>query len=570
MPVHIPVMLDEVLEWLAPHPGQVLVDGTLGAGGHTRSLAERVEPGGTVLAFDRDPAARDAAEKNLAGLSIKLADANYCELPEVLEQLGIPQIDGMLLDLGLSSDQLADAGRGFSFDADGPLDLRFNPAAGQSASDLVNRLSAEQLADIIYEYGEERFSRRIARKIVEQRRQKPIEQARELAELVRRCVPRSGVERIDRATRTFQALRIAVNDELGSLEKILKVLPDCLRVGARVAIISFHSLEDRRVKQAFRDDPRYAVLTRKPLLPTAAEIDRNPRREARSCESRPDKLEAADADNLKEEARAMGKREIITGGVVVLSMAVGFGGMLAARLRNAADKNGHASDEQGVKDALAAFHQEKAASFPAKSSLMDFQESSPVAATNSSPAPAPAADPMPPAAAATNSNSPSPAAQSTAAQAANPSSPSDQSSAPPPAWAQGNLGGDRYGSAAASQIPMAPAAQSPPAASSDPTNPQTAPQSAANASTPPAADPFSRSPMGTATLGAPMDSTDSTSPGARRRLHRLRRQSRRQPVQMPGPTPGPPGHRRAITVPVWRAAPAVLPLRNLIRQASRA
>jgi 16S rRNA (cytosine1402-N4)-methyltransferase len=284
VPVHTPVMLDEVLEWLAPQPGQVFVDGTLGAGGHTRALAQRVEPGGTVLAFDRDPAARAAAEINLAGMSVKLADANYRELPEVLQQLGILQIDGMVLDLGLSSDQLADAGRGFSFDADGPLDLRFNPDEGEPASELVNKLSAERLADILYEFGEERFSRRIARKIVEQRRGKPIERARDLADLVRSCVPRSREERIDRATRTFQALRIAVNDELGSLDQILKVLPDYLRVGARVAIISFHSLEDRRVKQAFRDDPRYAVLTRKPLQPTAAETDRNPR--ARSAKMR--------------------------------------------------------------------------------------------------------------------------------------------------------------------------------------------------------------------------------------------------------------------------------------------
>ena len=165
MPVHTPVMLDEVIEWLAPAPGQVIVDGTLGAGGHTRALAARVEPGGTILAFDRDPAARAAAEINLAGLAVKLADANYCELPEVLQQLGILHIDGLVLDLGLSSDQLADAGRGFSFDADGPLDLRFNPHEGEPASELVNRLSAQRLADILYEYGEERFSRRIARKI---------------------------------------------------------------------------------------------------------------------------------------------------------------------------------------------------------------------------------------------------------------------------------------------------------------------------------------------------------------------------------------------------------------------
>jgi 16S rRNA (cytosine1402-N4)-methyltransferase len=278
VPRHIPVMLDEVVEWLAPAPGKVLVDGTLGGGGHTRALAERVGDTGYVIALDRDPAAIAAAERNLAGLRVKLAESNYSELPEVLEAVGIEAVDGIVLDLGLSSDQLADRSRGFSFDADGPLDLRFNPTEGEPASTLVNRLTAEDLADLIYEYGEERFSRRIARKIVETRKLRPIETARELAEIVRKCVPRSPRgERIDPATRTFQALRIAVNDELKSLEMALKQIPDCLRPGGRVAIISFHSLEDRRVKEAFREDPRYEVLTKKPLLPSAAEVEANPR-----------------------------------------------------------------------------------------------------------------------------------------------------------------------------------------------------------------------------------------------------------------------------------------------------
>ncbi len=227
----MPVMLDEVIEWLAPSPGPGDCRRHTGRGRPHASPGRAGRAGWNNVGFRSRPGRRAAAEINLAGLPIKLADANYCELPEVLEQLGILQIDGMVLDLGLSSDQLADVGRGFSFDADGPLDLRFNPDEGEPASELVNRLSAERLADIIYEYGEERFSRRIARKIVEQRRRKPIEQARELADLVRSCVPRSREERIDRATRTFQALRIAVNDELGSLDQILKVLPDCLRVG---------------------------------------------------------------------------------------------------------------------------------------------------------------------------------------------------------------------------------------------------------------------------------------------------------------------------------------------------
>jgi 16S rRNA (cytosine1402-N4)-methyltransferase len=280
---HVPVMLDEVIEWLNPRPGQTLVDGTLGAGGHTRALAQRVGPGGLVIALDRDPATLVAAEHNRAGLSVKLAQANFCDLPEVLAELKLTAVDGMVLDLGMSSDQLADDSRGFSFDAQGPLDLRFDTTEGEPAWRLLERQTAERLADIIYEYGEERFSRRIARRIVEQRREKPIRTARELADLVRRCVPRRG-DRIDPATRTFQALRIAVNDELKSLELALARVPDCLRPGGRLAVISFHSLEDRRVKEAFRDNPKWQVLTKKPLRAGPEEIERNPR--ARSAKLR--------------------------------------------------------------------------------------------------------------------------------------------------------------------------------------------------------------------------------------------------------------------------------------------
>jgi 16S rRNA (cytosine1402-N4)-methyltransferase len=277
--VHVSVMLDEVLAWLEPRDGMTLVDGTLGGGGHTRALAERVGPSGRVIALDRDMAAVEAATVNLAGLPVTPLQANFADLGDVLEGLGIEAIDGIVLDLGLSSDQLADAERGFSFDTDGPLDLRFDTTVGQSASQLVNRLRAEPLADLIYQYGEERYSRRIARAIVERRQRQPIETAAELAELVRRCIPRSRSpgERIDPATRTFQALRIAVNDELGSLERALKQIPDHLRPGGRVAIISFHSLEDRRVKEAFRGDPRYEILTKKPLRPSEEETARNPR-----------------------------------------------------------------------------------------------------------------------------------------------------------------------------------------------------------------------------------------------------------------------------------------------------
>ena len=278
LPVHVPVLLDRVIHWLAPRPGQTIVDGTLGGGGHTRALAAAVGNGGLIVALDRDPAAIDAAERNLRGLPIKLVQANFCDLPEILEQLQIEAVDGVVLDLGVSSDQLADRSRGFSFSAGGPLDLRFDPLSGEPARRLVNRFSAEHLQQLISSYGEERYARRIAEAIVRRRRERPIETAGELAGLIRRCVPRTpDSERIDPATRTFQALRIAVNDELKSLEIALRRIPDCLRSGARMAVISFHSLEDRWVKEAFRGDGRLKALTPRPIRSDEEEIARNPR-----------------------------------------------------------------------------------------------------------------------------------------------------------------------------------------------------------------------------------------------------------------------------------------------------
>jgi len=274
---HIPVLLDEIIHWLAPRPGMILVDGTLGGAGHTRALAKLVEPGGYVIGLDRDPQVLARAEQTLSGLPIKVSESNFCDLPEVLQALDLAAVDGIVLDLGLSSDQLADASRGFSFSADGPLDLRFNPLLGEPAWRLIERLSEQHLADLIFYYGEERCSRRIAKKLVERRRHEPIRTASELAELVRSCVPPSPHSRIDPATRTFQAFRIAVNEELKSLEIALQRLPDYLRPGGRLAIISFHSLEDRRVKDAFRQDPRLNVLTKKPIIPSDAEAIRNPR-----------------------------------------------------------------------------------------------------------------------------------------------------------------------------------------------------------------------------------------------------------------------------------------------------
>lgn len=274
---HVPVLAEEVIAWLRPQPGQSVVDGTLGGGGHTRLLADAVGKSGLVIAIDRDPLAVERAVNELRELPVRAVQANYSDMPEVLGQLGIESVDGILLDLGLSSDQLADDDRGFSFQSAGPLDLRFDPSRGEPAWKLIERLSAEHLADLIYRYGEERYSRKIARRIVETRRTAPIRTSADLAMIIRRTVPRTHSDRIDPATRTFQALRIAVNEELKWLEVALRRLPDCLRPGGRLAVISFHSLEDRLVKDAFRNDGRLRVLTRRPVRPTESESADNPR-----------------------------------------------------------------------------------------------------------------------------------------------------------------------------------------------------------------------------------------------------------------------------------------------------
>lgn len=274
---HIPVLLSEVLQWLDPQPGQVFVDGTLGGGGHALAIAQRVSPTGKLLGLDLDPLALEMAEKRLAGLPVELVQANFCNLPQVLNQLRIPAVHGILLDLGMSSLQLADPNRGFSFSLDGPLDMRFDPTRGEPAWRLVNRLSAQHLAELFWRYGEERYSRRIAQAIVAHRKREPITTSGQLAEIIRTSVPRGLSERIDPATRTFQALRIAVNQELQSLQTALRQLPGCLNPAGRLAVISFHSLEDRLVKQAFTGDERLQVLTRRPVRPTESEIAQNPR-----------------------------------------------------------------------------------------------------------------------------------------------------------------------------------------------------------------------------------------------------------------------------------------------------
>lgn len=291
--IHVPVLPDECTNALNIKTGGIYVDGTLGAGGHTERMARQIGPQGTVVAFDRDVTAIDRTEERLKSLqmtNVRYVHADYRHLDEALERLGIGKIDGILLDIGLSSDQLADRDRGFSFDSEGPLDLRFDVSEGRPAWELLEHWDETRIADTIYEYGEEKYSRRIARAIVEKRRSdKALRTAAELAEIVRRCVPaerraKHGAKNIDPATRTFQALRIAVNDELGALQTLLRIGPDYLKPGGRLAIISFHSLEDRIVKTAFREDERLQVITKKPITAGDEECERNPR--ARSAKLR--------------------------------------------------------------------------------------------------------------------------------------------------------------------------------------------------------------------------------------------------------------------------------------------
>jgi 16S rRNA (cytosine1402-N4)-methyltransferase len=282
-PLHRPVLLEEVIAWMAPKPGAVLVDGTVGAGGHAAALAQRVGPTGRVIGIDRDPEMIALATQATSGLPVTLVRSPYSALGEVLDELGLGPVDGILLDLGLSSDQLGWTQRGFSFAADGPLDMRFDPDDDVTAADLVNSLEADELADLFFEYGEERHSRRVARRIVEARRVEPILTTGRLAEIVRRSIPGKWGS-IDPATRVFQALRIRVNRELDHLDDTLEQLVGLIKPGGRAVIISFHSLEDRRVKWAFRNDPDLKVLTRKPVTASAEESHRNPR--ARSAKLR--------------------------------------------------------------------------------------------------------------------------------------------------------------------------------------------------------------------------------------------------------------------------------------------
>ena len=284
VPLHIPVLSEEILRLLEPRPGQIIVDGTVGAGGHARLLAERVAPTGRVIGLDQDATMLDVARPRLSGLPVSLVQRNFEDLPGLLQELQVGPVDAVLADLGFCTDQLANPERGLSFQQEGPLDMRLDPTCGEPASALVRRLREQELADVFWQFGEERHSRRIARRIVEARQTTPLTTTRQLADLVRSCVPRSRTNPIDPATRVFQALRIAVNDELGALARFLVVLPECLKPGGRAALVSFHSLEDRLVKRTFRQKELWEELTRKPVTARNEEAAANPR--ARSAKLR--------------------------------------------------------------------------------------------------------------------------------------------------------------------------------------------------------------------------------------------------------------------------------------------
>jgi 16S rRNA (cytosine1402-N4)-methyltransferase len=287
---HQPVMVNEVLEWLAPRSGAVIVDGTVGTGGHSVAIVPRLLPEGVLVGIDRDPEALETARQRLTEFQslVRLERGNYRDLPRLLARLGLPHIDGLLLDLGASSLQLDRADRGFSFLSEGPLDMRMDPSQETTAEVLVNTLPADELTHLLETLGEERFARRIAQRIVQERRTQRITTTRQLARLVTGAIPTGARHgRLHAATRTFQALRLAVNDELGALEALLAQLPSLLTPGARAVIITFHSLEDRLVKRAFLEGGRrgvWRVLTAKPRRPSAEETARNPR--ARSAKLR--------------------------------------------------------------------------------------------------------------------------------------------------------------------------------------------------------------------------------------------------------------------------------------------
>jgi 16S rRNA (cytosine1402-N4)-methyltransferase len=291
-PQHVPVLLEESLRYLNVRPTGVYVDATLGLGGHSAEIVKRLGPGGRLIAFDRDSEAMAKAQARLsatvAELGAEMSAVQYVSRPfsEMAEEIAPGTLDGLMADFGVSSLQLDEAQRGFSFRTDGPLDMRMDPRSGPTAEQVVNQADEEELANLIYEFGEERRSRRIARAIV---RARPITTTAELARVVSAAAPSMKGDKIHPATRTFQALRIRVNDELQEIQSLLKSAGSLLKPGGRVVLISFHSLEDRLVKDALRDGAkagRFELLMKKPVVATEQESLRNPR-------SRSAKLRAA-------------------------------------------------------------------------------------------------------------------------------------------------------------------------------------------------------------------------------------------------------------------------------------
>lgn len=301
---HVSVLLWECIEGLNIKPNGIYVDGTLGGAGHSSQIVKRLETG-RLIGIDRDQVALKAAGERLAPYkdNVTLVHSNFCEIKQVLQDLGIAGVDGILLDLGVSSPQLDDGERGFSYMADAPLDMRMNRSDSLSAYEVVNQWSYEELRRILYDYGEERYAPKIAAAICNRREQKPIETTLELVDIIRSAMPAAALrEKQHPAKRSFQAIRIAVNDELGSVEKVMRDAIDCLNPGGRLAIITFHSLEDRIVKNGMQDaakgctcppnfpvcvcgkKPRVQIITRKPITSGEEELEQNPR--ARSAKLR--------------------------------------------------------------------------------------------------------------------------------------------------------------------------------------------------------------------------------------------------------------------------------------------
>ena len=284
-PPHLPVLLDSVLDLIEPENGRLYLDVTVGRGGHASAILDAAT-GARLIGFDRDPAAVAASRERLSsyGTRARVVHARFSEVEQWLDSTGLGPADGLIADLGVSSAQLDDAERGLSFRSDGPIDMRLDPTDGETALELIERVSQDELADIIYHYGEERRARRVARCIKQALEQGRLQSTIELRRAVVRAVGPQRVGGIDPATRTFQALRIAVNEELAELSLLLEGAPRILKPGARAVFISFHSLEDRLVKRALLDDPRWAPLTKKPVMASDLERDANPR--ARSAKLR--------------------------------------------------------------------------------------------------------------------------------------------------------------------------------------------------------------------------------------------------------------------------------------------